>query len=256
MNKIIFTKERDLISLVGPSGSGKLHHVYEWLKIGTIQPKFDKFFYFYQHYQPLYEQMQRKNLKCIRGVDFEQIENLPNNGTNYLLIFDDSCEEISNSKQLVKFATAGSHKGLNTICLSITCVITANWEENLSYKIHKIKIVVFKLPRYFFLQITTLGQQLGLGSKLKESYQDATSTPYGHLPIDLTPKTVDSLKYCTNSGSRGSVPSKKISPAGTETKLLDDEHTIRLYTPNNSNIFPKKIKSNVQKVSFTSSANV
>ena len=87
-------------------------------------------------------------------------------------------------------------------------------------------IVLFKSPRDV-LQINTLSQQLGLESQLKEWYQDATSTPYGHLLIDLTPKTVDSLRYCTNSGS---VPSKFYLPAGTETKLLDDEHTIRLYT--------------------------
>ena len=102
MNKIISTKERVFFSLVGPSGSGKSHLIFEWLKIGAFQPKFDKIFYFYQHYQPLYGQMQRKNLKFIQGVDFELIENLPNNGTKYLLIFDDSCEEILNSKQFVK----------------------------------------------------------------------------------------------------------------------------------------------------------
>ena len=45
--------------------------------------------------------MQRKNVKFIQGVDFELIENLPpNNGTKYLLIFDDSCVEISNSNSL------------------------------------------------------------------------------------------------------------------------------------------------------------
>ena len=115
MNKITSTKERIFISLVGPSGSGKSHLIFDWLKIGTFQPVFDKIFYFYQHYQPLYSQMQRKNLKFIQGVDFDLIENLPNNGTKYLLIFDDSCEEISNSKQFVKIATAGRHRGLNTI---------------------------------------------------------------------------------------------------------------------------------------------
>ena len=59
--------------------------------------------------------MQRKNLKFIQGVDFELIENLPKNGTKYLLKFDDSCEEISNSKQFVKVATAERHRGLNTL---------------------------------------------------------------------------------------------------------------------------------------------
>ena len=51
--------------------------------------------------------MQRKNLRFIQGVDFELIENLPTNGTKHLLIVDDSREEISNSKQFVKVATAG-----------------------------------------------------------------------------------------------------------------------------------------------------
>ena len=50
MKKIISTKERIFISLVGPSGSGKSHLVFDWLKIGTFQPAFDRKFYFYQHY--------------------------------------------------------------------------------------------------------------------------------------------------------------------------------------------------------------
>ena len=40
MNKKISTKERVFISLVGLSGSGKSHLIFEWLKIGTFQPKF------------------------------------------------------------------------------------------------------------------------------------------------------------------------------------------------------------------------
>ena len=72
-------------------------------------------FFFYQHYQPLYGQMQRKNPKFIQGVEFELIENLLQHGTNYLLLSDDSCDEVSNSKQFAKVATAGRHGGLKTI---------------------------------------------------------------------------------------------------------------------------------------------
>ena len=98
---------------------------------------------------------------------------------------------------------------------------------------------MFKSPRDV-LQINTLSQQLGLGSQLKEWYQDATSVPYGHLLIGLTPKTVESLRYCTNSGS---VPTKFYLPAGIETVFLDDKYTIRLYSPNISKIFPKASKT-------------
>ena len=59
--------------------------------------------------------MQRKNLKFIQGVDFELIENLPNDRTIYLSKFDDSCEEPLISKQFVKIATAGRHSSLITI---------------------------------------------------------------------------------------------------------------------------------------------
>ena len=46
--------------------------------------------------------MKRKNLIFIQGVGCDLLENLSNNGTKYLLIVDDSCGEISNSKQFVK----------------------------------------------------------------------------------------------------------------------------------------------------------
>ena len=238
MNKIISTKERIYILLVGLSGSGILNLIFEWLKVDTFQMNLiDKIFYFYQHCQPSYGRMQRKNLKFIQGVDFELIENLPNNETKYVLNFDDSCEEILNSKHFVKIATAERHRGLNTIYIKQNLFHRSNLGRDV--ELQNTHIVLLKSPRVV-LQINTLSQQLGLGSQLKEWYLDARSPPYGLLLIDLTPKTVDSLKYCTNSGS---VPSKFYLPAGTETNFSDDEHTIRLYTPNFSNIFAETSKT-------------
>ena len=119
MNKIISTKEHMFISLVGPSGSGKYYLIQDLLIIGTFRPNFDKIYYLliYYFYQSHYALMFRnnKNFHVIQGVDFEFIQSLSNNGTKYLLIFDASCEEISSSKDFVKVATAGRHKGLITI---------------------------------------------------------------------------------------------------------------------------------------------
>ena len=42
MNKLFSTKERVFILLVGPSGSGKSHLIFDWLKIGTFPPKYEK----------------------------------------------------------------------------------------------------------------------------------------------------------------------------------------------------------------------
>ena len=109
MNKLISTKNRIFISLVGPSETGNLYLIYNWLKIGTFQPKFDKIYLFYQLSQPPYNVIQKEieNLEFVQGANFEYIDWLENNGTKYLLIFDDSCEEIFKSKPFVDIATAG-----------------------------------------------------------------------------------------------------------------------------------------------------
>ena len=91
---------------------GKSQRFYNWLKNGNCQPTFDKIYFSLEHSQTLYDVMQKeiKNLEFVQGVNFEFIESLINNCTNYLLIFDDSCEKICNSKAFVDVATAGRHR--------------------------------------------------------------------------------------------------------------------------------------------------
>ena len=60
-------------------------------------------------------QKEIENLEFVRRVNFEFIDSLKNNGTKYLLIFNDSCEEICKSKAFVDIATAGRHQVLDTI---------------------------------------------------------------------------------------------------------------------------------------------
>ena len=59
------------------------------------------------------------------------------------------------------------------------------------------------------MQLTTLGAQLGLGSELVDWYRGATSVPFGHLLIYLSPRTEDRLRYCKDTGS---VPSEFFIP--------------------------------------------
>ena len=102
--------------MVGPSETGKLQLIYNWLKIGGFQPKFDKIYFFYQRSQCPYDNMQKEieNLEFVQGVNFEIIDSSKNKGTKFLLLFDNSCEEICNSKAFVEIATAGRHRGLST----------------------------------------------------------------------------------------------------------------------------------------------
>ena len=87
------------------------------------------------------------------------------------------------------------------------------------------------------MQVITLSTQLGLDSELVDWYRHATSVPFGHLLIDLSPRTDDRLRYCTNSGS---VPSKVCIPERLKhLRTLDDEHTKSLYSPSVPIAFPQ-----------------
>ena len=79
-------------------------------------------------------QKEIENLEFVRGVNFEFIDSLKNNGTKYLLIFDDFCEEICNSEAFVDNTTARRYRGLSTIYIKHNLFTRANQEETLSCK--------------------------------------------------------------------------------------------------------------------------
>ena len=173
----------------------------------------------------------------MQGVNFEYIDSLKNNGTKYLLIFDDSCEEICNSKAFVDIATAGRHRSLSTIYIKHNLFHQSKLGKDVELK--NTHIDLFKSPRDI-MQVTTLSTQLCLGSELVDWYRDATSVPFGHLLIDLSPRTEDRLRYCTNSDS---VPSKVYIPERLKhLRTLDDEHTNSLYSPSVPTAFPQMQK--------------
>ena len=240
MNKVISTKIRVFISFFGPSETGKSQLIYNWQEIGTYQPKFDKFYFFYQHSQLLYDvtQKETEKIEFLRGVNFEFIDSLKNNGTKNLLLFDDSCEEIWNSKAFVQLATAGRHRGLNKIYNKHNLFQQSRLVRDV--ELQNTHIVLFTSSRDV-MQVTTLGAQSGRGSEPVDWYRDATSVPSGHLWIDLSPRTADRLRYCINSRS---VPSKFCLPERLKhLRSVDDEQTKFLYSPSVAIAFPQRQKS-------------
>ena len=73
MNKLFSTKKRVFVSLVGPSETGKSQLINNWLKNGSFEPEIEKkLFFFHQHPQTLYDNMQKKkieNLEFVQGVN-------------------------------------------------------------------------------------------------------------------------------------------------------------------------------------------
>ena len=183
-------------------------------------------------------QKEIENLEFVQGVNFDFIDSVKNNGTKYLLIFDDSCEEICNSKAFVDIATAGRHRSLSTIFIKHKLFHQSKLGRDV--ELQNIHIVLFKSPRDV-MQVTTLSTPLGLRSELVDWYRDATSVPFGHLLRDLSPRTDDRLRYCTNSGS---VPSIFYLPDCLKhLRTLDVEHTKPLYPRSVPIAFPQRQKS-------------
>ena len=227
-------------SLVGAGNSGKKYLIHEWLDVGTFQPKFVKISFFYQHPQPLNDVTQKEvdNLKFVQAVHFEFINSLKNNGTKYLPIFGNSCAENCNSEEFVDFATAGRHCAFSIIDIKRNLFHQSKLGKDV--ELQKTHIVLLKSHRDVH-QVATLSVQMGLGSALVDWYQDATSVPFGHLLIDLSPRTDDHLRYCTISGN---IPSEFYVPDNLKhLKYLDDEHTESLYSPNIPALFPRMQKS-------------
>ena len=125
------------------------------------------------------------------------------------------------------------------IVVSLLYTINTTYSTRVNFghdvELQNTRIVFFKSPRDV-RQVGTLSVQLGLGSTLADWYRDATSVPFGHLLIHLSPRTEDCMRYCTNSGN---IPSKFYVPEYLKhLKHLDDEHTKSLYFPSVPTLFP------------------
>ena len=91
------------------------------------------------------------------------------------------------------------------------------------------------------MQVYTLSAQLGLESEPNDWYQDATAVPQSQFSIDLSPRTDDRLRFCSNTRS---IPLKFCIPDRLkQSDFLDDKHSKSLYSPSVPIFFPQMQKS-------------
>lgn len=221
MNKVIDTKLRMFMNIVGPSGCGKTRLVFEMLQNDIFKPKFDKIFFFYQNEQQVFKEQQNLNIEFIEGINFELIKNLPNDGTNYLLIFDDSMEELLRSKEFLQCATAGRHKKQNVIFIKHNLYHQGPYARSIELQV--THIVLFNNPRAAE-QIATLAKQLKLPD-LESWLNDATEKPYGYLMLDFDPF----VHNCLRRSSGLNYTKFYLTKSQSRITHINDEHTKRLY---------------------------
>ena len=237
MNKLFSTKSRVFLSLVGPSETRKSQLIYNWLRNGIFQAKFDKISFFYQQSQTLYDVMQEiEKFEFVHDVNFEFIDSLENNGTKYLII-GYSSEKIRNSKAFVDINTASRPRGLSTIYIKHNLFHQSKLGRNV--ELQNTQIVLSKSP-LDVMQVSTPNEQLGLGSMLVDWYRDATCSlrsltdwlvAMHRRPITFLYKhRIQSLKFYIQDRLK-------------QSKILDDAHTNSLYSPSVPVFFPQMQKS-------------
>ena len=92
------------------------------------------------------------------------------------------------SKLFIDITTAGRYRGMGTINIEHFLFHQSKLEQDV--ELQNTHIALIRSPRDL-MQVSTLSAQLGLRSELVDWYRDATSVPYGHLLLDLSPRTDD-----------------------------------------------------------------
>ena len=125
MNKIVSTTDRLFMAVCGPSCCEKTELIFKMFLVGTFLSEFRTIYYFHQHDQPKFQSLQKKlNIYFKKISNFELISELE----NCLLVFDDSCEEISNDREL---ATADRHRNISVIYVKHNLFQQIRWSEQL-----------------------------------------------------------------------------------------------------------------------------
>ena len=129
--------------------------------------------------------------------EFWSIDSLENNGTTYLLIFQDSREENCSLKKLFRLAAAEEN------CTWSSCFV----KRSCFYQKNLCRVVESKITRCFpefspwYVEISTLKMQLILDSELNTWHRNKSFVPYGQLLFDFLPLTEDRQPRCMNSCS-------------------------------------------------------
>lgn len=164
----------------------------------TINKAPENIVWCYGEFQPIYSELSKSipHLKFIEGFP-EDLDNFIDKNKRNLIILDDLMSEVGNNKRLSALFTKGSHhKNLSVILILQNLFHQSKEMRTISLNSHYL--VIFRNPRDKS-QINHLAKQMFPGNIkfLQQSFNDATSKPYGYLLIDLKPDSPDEIRLRT-----------------------------------------------------------
>ena len=187
--------------VAGPTFSAKSNFVKRLLESGEhmIDGAPENIIWCYGIYQPAYDEMQRNipNIQFVEGVPGD-LESMINPSIRNLVVIDDLMRELANDQRITNLSKKGCHhRNLSVIFILQNIFYRGKELRGMSLNCHYL--VLFKSPRDSS-QVTHLEKQMFPGhvKYMQESFQDATSRPYGYLLCDLKPETPSDIRLRTN----------------------------------------------------------
>ena len=151
-----------------------------------------KKYYFYNEFQPLFREKQGSiaRIEFIKYSGSDVTKNL----WNCLLIFNNSCEEIFNDTEFVKIDTSWRHCKLHVVYVKHYLFHQSKWLRTIDLNTKHIKL--FK-PLRDIQQSEYYGKPFNYVLLPKNPYKLARAESYGHLIVDVDPKTSQCLRLAS-----------------------------------------------------------
>ena len=192
-------KHPSSILIAGPSGCGKtvfttdllLHNRELWSNTPPVVH------YCHGVWQDSFKKLKQKGVKFHEGIPEEEdlTKWFPKGG---LLVLDDLMAEGGNDKNVLDiFTKLSHHKGITVIYLTQDLFPPGKFAKTISRNAHYV--IVFKNPRDKIGLRTLLLQSFPTNWKeVQETYDKATSRPFGYVTFDFHPASNDSFRILSH----------------------------------------------------------
>ena len=191
-----------LQKISGPSGCGKTSFAASFFRNAgeLMEEEPRRICYFYQLYQPAFDQMKRElgsKIYFFEGMpDGESLENIVDSSPRPLILtFDDLSLEIN--EHIVNLFQVWSHHREVSIFLILQNFFGKS--KNRDVSLSATHVGLFKSPRDKQTALN-LGKQIypGRASSFVKLFEEATREPHSYLILDLQQKTNDNLRLLSN----------------------------------------------------------
>jgi len=182
----------------GPSMSGKSFFILELLRRNKeyFLPPPDRIVYAYGSWQEAFSMV--PNVEFVDGVESLKAITFDSKKNN-LLVLDDLMEELSSDKNASTLFTRDMHHK-NVTVFFIVQNLFKQGKSMRDIALNCQVLILFSSPRDH-QQIKVLERQTGIKG-LSQAYDEAIKEPYGHLVVNLQPKTPSAIRLQTDILSR------------------------------------------------------